>query len=111
MAITNHEITTGQTVDVLLVPAGKTFAVTGLLLCNTAAVDPAGGNDSTFTIYAVANGEAPGNKNIIVNSVTLPGAETFTLDTEKLILAAGDKVRISVGGASNVASVVSYLEV
>ncbi len=111
MAITNHEITTGQTVDVLTTPAGKNYAVTGLLLCNTAAQDPTGANDSTFTIYAVANGEAPGNKNIIVNTATLPGAETFTLDTEKLILAAGDKVRISIGGASNVASVVSYLEV
>ena len=111
MAITNHEITTGQTVDVLLTPAGKNYAVTGLLLCNTAAQDPTGANDSTFTIYAVANGETPGYKNIIVNTATLPGAETFTLDTEKLILAAGDKVRISIGGASNVASVVSYLEV
>ena len=40
MAITNHEITTGQTVDVLLTPAGKNYAVTGLLLCNTAAQDP-----------------------------------------------------------------------
>ena len=81
------------------------------VLLEAAAQDPTGGNDSTFTIYAVANGETPGNKNIIVNTATLPGAETFTLDTEKLILAAGDKVRISIGGASNVASVVSYLEV
>ena len=35
MAIVNQNITTGATVDVLTVPAGKSYAITSVLITNT----------------------------------------------------------------------------
>ena len=48
---------------------------------------------------------------MIVNNALLPGAETFTLDTEKLVLGAGDYFKVSCSGANSISVVVSYLEV
>ena len=123
MAITNNEITVGSTVNVLpnnaAVPAGKNYAITGLLLTNIGAEDPTGANDSVFTIHAIASGGVGDASNYIVNTALLPGAETFTLDTEKIILGAGDHIDISVAGTGqagntapkNVSAVLSYLDV
>ena len=35
MAITNGNVGSGQTVDVLTVPAGKSYAITSVLITNT----------------------------------------------------------------------------
>ena len=48
---------------------------------------------------------------MIVNNALLPGAETFTLDTEKLVLGAGDYFKVSCSGTNSISVVVSYLEV
>ena len=37
--------------------------------------------------------------------------ETFTLDTEKLVLGAGDYFKVSCSGTNSISVVVSYLEV
>ena len=39
MAITNGNVGSGQTVDVLTVPAGKSYAITSVLITNTATED------------------------------------------------------------------------
>jgi hypothetical protein len=51
------------------------------------------------------------NRSMIVNNALLPGAETFTLDSEKIVLGAGDFIRVAQSGANNISVVVSYLEV
>jgi hypothetical protein len=94
MAITNTEV--NGTVDVLTVPAGKSYAVTSILITNIGAEDPTG---------------AEANRSMIVNNALLPGAETFTLDSEKIVLGAGDFIRVAQSGANNISVVVSYLEV
>ena len=48
MAITNGNVGSGQTVDVLTVPAGKSYAITSVLITNTGSEDPNGGQDSRF---------------------------------------------------------------
>ena len=108
MAITNTEV--NGTVDVLTVPAGKSYAVTSILITNIGQEDPTGAEDSYFTLYAVT-GSFNGNRSMIVNNALLPGAETFTLDSEKIVLGAGDFIRVAQSGANNVSVVVSYLEV
>ena len=52
MAITNGNVGSGQTVDVLTVPAGKSYAITSVLITNTGTEDPTGGQDSRFYLYA-----------------------------------------------------------
>ena len=108
MAITNTEV--NGTVDVLTVPAGKSYAVTSILITNIGAEDPTGAEDSYFTLYAVT-GSFNANRSMIVNNALLPGAETFTLDSEKIVLGAGDFIRVAQSGANNISVVVSYLEV
>ena len=39
MAITNGNVGSGQTVDVLTVPAGKSYAITSVLITNTGTED------------------------------------------------------------------------
>ena len=56
-------------------------------------------------------GSYTANNSMIVNNAVLPGAETFTLDTEKLVLAENDKLKVSVSGTNSASVVVSYLEV
>ena len=53
------------------------------------------------------------NANMIINDALLPGAETFILDTEKLMLTAGDTVVVENTAVNNVTLIatVSYLEV
>lgn len=50
---------------------------------------------------------------MIINDAVLPGAETFILDTEKLMLGAGDTVVVENTSTNNVTLIatVSYLEV
>ena len=110
MAIVNQNITTGATVDVLTVPAGKSYAITSVLITNTGPEDAPGAEDSRFNLYAVT-GAYSSNASMIVNNALLPGAETFTLDTEKLVLGAGDYFKVSCSGTNSISVVVSYLEV
>ena len=65
---------------------------------------------SNFTLYAVT-GAYIANQSMIVNNALLPGAETFTLDSEKIVLGAGDVIKVAQSGTNNLSVVVSYLEV
>jgi len=111
MAIENDQLTTTQK-DVITVPAGKSYAITTVLVCNTDATDTA-----QFDMHFIKSGEALSNATtMVVNNLTLPAGETFTFDSEKIVLDEGDKVAFVAGpdigaGLTNLAATVSYLEV
>ena len=117
MAINNVVITQGSNAQVFAsgtVPAGKTYGVSNMLICNTAAEDQTGANDATCRVFVVPSGQSSNaNANMIINDALLPGAETFILDTEKLMLTAGDTVVVENTAVNNVTLIatVSYLEV
>jgi len=111
MAIENAQLTTTQ-LDILSVPANKAYAITTVLVCNTSAVDTA-----SFDLHIIKNGQALGNKvTRVVNELSLPAGETFTFDTEKIVLEGGDKISFvaepDIGaGLTDLSAMVSYLEV
>lgn len=111
MAIENDQLTTTQK-DVITVPAGKSYAITTVLVCNTDSADTA-----QFDMHFIKSGEALSNTTtMVVNNLTLPAGETFTFDSEKIVLDAGDKISFVAGpdigaGLTNLAATVSYLEV
>lgn len=117
MAINNVVLTQGSNSSVFstgTVPAGKTYGVTNMLICNSATEDASGVNDATFRVFVVPSGSTfNANTNMIINDAVLPGAETFILDTEKLMLGAGDTVVVENTSTNNVTLIatVSYLEV
>lgn len=112
MAIENAQLTTTQ-LDILTVPAVPNgYAITTVMVCNSNSVDTA-----SFDMHLIKNGEALSNtKTIIVKELTLPAGETFTFDSEKIILEEGDKLSFvaepDIGaGVTNLVATVSYLEV
>jgi len=114
MAIVNQRLTTTQ-LDILTVPAGKSYAITNILVCNTDYTTS--GLDASFDMHLIANGDSLSNaKTLVVKELNLPVGETFTFDSERIVLEAGDKLSFVAepdagSGNTNLAATVSYLEV
>ena len=115
MAIENTKLTLNP-VNGLLVPGGKSYAVTNILVCNN------GTSNASFDMHLVPSGSSLDNfVTRVINNLTLPGGETFSFDSEKIVLEAGDRVifvaepqsiEITQGvGDTDLAATISYLEV
>jgi hypothetical protein len=111
MSIVNAQLTTTQ-LDVITVPAGKQYAVTNILVCNNDATD-----DASFDLHLIPSGD-PLNNSItrVVNNLTLPAGETFTFDSERIVLDTGDKIAFVASpdagsGNTDLSATISYLEV
>jgi len=95
MAIDNAQLSTGSPVE-FEVSAGESWAFTTILVCNK------GVSSATFSLYAVLDGEAwNDNKNKIVNTANIDAGDTFIMDSEKIILEAGDKLSFQQNGGTN----------
>ena len=114
MAIVNGKINLNDT-TLLTVPAGKRYAVTTIMVCNTQPEDTGGSNDTTFDLHIVPSGQTKGtadpNANQILNNLKVAGADTFSFDTEKLVLEAGDAIIAMGQSPANLIATISYLEV
>ena len=118
MAITTNQLTLTQ-LDALTVPANKTFAVTNILVSNT--YSPSGGSASSrnanFTMHIIPSGSALNNNiTCVVKELNLPAGETFTFDSERIILDTGDKITFTASpdqgsGNTDLSCVISYMEV
>jgi hypothetical protein len=112
MAIDN--VLVGDTdTDLLLVPANERRAVTNIMVCNTAVPDPTDPEQgkTNFDLHFVKSGEPKGNVNKVINRLDLPAGETFTFDSEKIVLEAGDRVVIVSEAPTNLSATISWLEV
>ena len=112
MAIVNAQLTTTQ-LDVLTVPSGKRYAITTIMVCNS-NVSP---QTAKFDLHFIPNTEPLDNtKTCVVRDLEIPAGETFTFDSEKIILEEGDSVSFvaepDIGaGLTNLAATISYLEI
>ena len=110
MAIVNAQLTTTQ-LDIITVPASKSYAITNIMVCNN------GSTPASFDIHLVPQGTALSNAvTRVINSLELPVGETFTFDSERIVLEVGDKLSFvtepDIGaGLTSLAATVSYLEV
>jgi|SRR6056300_1528406 len=111
MAIINAQLQTIQQ-DILTVPAGDRYAITTIMVCNNDATD-----DATFDLHFIPSGDPLDNAvTRVINGLILPAGETFTFDSEKVVLGPGDKVSFvaspDIGGnLTDLSATVSYLEV
>lgn len=110
MAIENS-ILPNQQLNILTVPTAKSYAITTIMVCNYASTDTA-----SFDLHIIKSGEARGDSNIIVSNLELPAGETFTFDSEKIILEEGDFVSFFANpdngtGNTDLSATISYLEV
>jgi hypothetical protein len=114
MAITNGKINLTDT-TLLTVPNGKRYAVTTIMVCNTQPEDTGGANDTEFDLHLVPFGQTKGdadpNSNKILNRLKVAGADTFSFDTEKIVLEEGDSIVAMSQSPANLVATISYLEV
>ena len=68
MAIVNKQIGLTDTI-IHTVPAGSRHAITTLLICNKAAVDTGGSNDTSVDLHLIPNGQAKGNADPNANQI------------------------------------------
>jgi len=94
MAVKSYRLREAE-VELLSAPVGKTYAVTTIMVCNHSSTD-----ESRFDLHIVGNGDPVGNGQTdvnatkVINNLILAPEETFTFDTEKVVLSEGDRVVI-----------------
>lgn len=109
MALTCTEIpTTGA--DIFLCPGTapsdvQEHAVTCIIFCNTSA------SDVILNLYAVPTGLNVAAQTQIIKDLTIPAGETFTFDSEKIILSTGDRVRAVTNVNNRLSATVSTMRV
>jgi|TARA_Y100000385_G_C13053292_1_gene620833 hypothetical protein len=103
-----------QTIDTVLleVPAEQRYAVTVIMICNTATANPADDTENltNFDLHFVKQGNAIGNLNKVIGSMPMTAGETFTFDTEKIIIEGGDRIIVNCDSPTVLSATVSYLE-
>ena len=121
MAIENAQLTDTQ-LDLLTVPAGKVYAITSIMVCNTYSPnDPTPeAQTASFDMHFIKDQQSLSNQvTCVVRELSLPAGETFTFDSEKIVLSAGDTLsfvaqpeNVTFGsGLTNLTASVSYFEV
>lgn len=110
MAILNATVQTTDT-TILTVPAGKKYAITTILVCNTANNDGTGSNDSVFDMHVIPDGQTKSDRNLVLNSLSVSASDTFTFNVERLILEENDRVVLIGQSPINLSATISYLEV
>ena len=118
MAIANAQISTLGTTPIS-VPPGESWAITNIMVCNT--YSPLGAspeNESAYFDMHILKDNQPRDNQVtcVVREMFLPAGETFTFDSEKIVLTEGCSIEFvgqpSIGAnLTNLAVTVSYLEV
>ena len=86
MAIVNQQLKTTK-VDMLLVPADTSYAITNILVCNN------GDASASFDLHLIPQSSQLDNTETrVINNLELPAGETFTFDSEKIVLEQGDQI-------------------
>ena len=110
MAINSALILSTDT-TLLNVPAGKTYAITTVLVCNYAPTTDIS-NDSSLNLHIIkGSGGVKSNTNKVLNAVAMPAQETFTFSVERIILEEGDRLVLNSPDPDKLSATVSYLEV
>lgn len=119
MAIENAQLTTTQLDLFGGVPSGSRYAITNIMVVNTyspSAAD-AGSHTAYFDMHFRKSGQTLNNKvTCVVKELELPAGETFSFNSERIILEAGDEISFLASpdiGSQNtdLAVSISYLEV
>ena len=111
MAIQNTAISGSLTPTTIYNSSGET-AITTTIFCNTNVYNPASPATGTIelTLHVIPSGDSRGPENMILNAMPIPAGETFTFDTEKIILENGDTL-VALADDADLSATVSYMSV
>lgn len=130
MAIESSRLATGNT-TLLTIPSGKEYAITTIIFCNTYNPNPLDRDEgeANFDLHLINESEiisagsvnsAIANNNRVINRLNLKAGESYSFNSEKLILSPGDAIAVvaspdqnpgSPTGFTNLSATLSYLEV
>jgi len=94
MAVKSYRLR-NELIELVKPPAGKSYAITTIMVCNNSS-----SNTASFDLHIagagdpIADGQTDENATKIINNLSLAPEETFTFDTEKIVLAEGDRIEI-----------------
>jgi hypothetical protein len=91
--------------SILDVPDTQQYAVTSMFFCNTTT------SDSILQVYLVPGNGSPTNENKIIHDLLISPGDTFTFDTEKIILDSKDFVAAKTDPAGGISATLSYVRV
>jgi hypothetical protein len=92
MAITNFQVGTGT--GTAAYTAAGDVAVTVIYITNKSM------SDGTVDVYVVPTPASVSENHKIYNNITIRALDTYIIDSEKLILASGDKIYIAAPDSS-----------
>lgn len=97
----------------LTVPANKTYAITTIIVCNSIVPNPLDEDDglTNFDMHFVKSGDPKGDVNKVINALSLPAGETFSFDSERIVLNEGDKIILLGESPTVLNALVSWIEV
>jgi hypothetical protein len=109
MALTSTQIETSGN-DIFLCPGTspdnlQEHAETCMIFCNTSA------SDVTLNLYTVPTGLSVAAQTQVIKDLLIPAGETFSFDSEKLVLGTGDRVRAVASVNSRLSVTVSSMRV
>jgi hypothetical protein len=112
MAIVNGLIGNVDT-TLLTVPAGKRYAITNILVCNNEPINLQHEEHGTtnFDMHIVKVGEPKSAINMVVRSLPMPASETFSFDSERIIMEEGDTITFLGESPTVLSATISYMEV
>jgi hypothetical protein len=90
---------------ILEVAENQQYAVTSMFFCNVTD------EESVLQVYIVSDNSSPTNTNKIIHNLTISPGDTFTFDTEKIILDSGDSIQANQGQSGGISCTVSYVRV
>jgi hypothetical protein len=93
--------------------SNKDFAITVMFFCNLNSRDPLDitAGREFIDVYVASAGGAPASENKIINQLPLDAGDTFTFNTERLILNADDIIYASTTTLGSVSATVSYIKI
>ena len=97
--------TVPQTTPSAVYTSSGNTAISNVYFCNYS------GSTVTIDVYIVPSAGTADNTNIIYKTISIPAANTFVMDTEKLVFGSGEMLQASCSAASAVTATVSYVAI
>ena len=94
----------GTSATTVYTSSGQT-AITAMFFMNDNA------SARTLTIHVVQNGSSAGTTNTIVKNISIDGADSYVINTEKLVLSDGDTIQCVASVASSIIPTISSVTI
>ena len=98
------QATVGTSATTIYTSSGNSATTVIFLMNNNAAA-------RTVQIYVIPSGGSASVTTQIIKDLSIDGADTYILNTEKLVLATGDIIQVTASATTSIYATVSYVSI